>query len=155
MKKLIILSIIFLIGCENKINQQIPQNQIDIKKQNYTQIQLYLLEEHNKQRKNKGLDILSIDKDLCAYAQKHAEKMAEKNSMYHSKMSDLKKISTNADWVGENVAWGQKDEKEVMNNWMWSPGHRYNILGKSYKRAGFGSKQDSKGRIYWCAVFSS
>ena len=37
---------------------------------------------------------------------------------------------------------------------MWSPGHRWNILGSEYRKAGFGMAKDSEGRIYWCVVFS-
>jgi uncharacterized protein YkwD len=32
--------------------------------------------------------------------------------------------------------------------------HRWNILGSSYTKAGFGVKKDSDGRNYWCVVFS-
>jgi len=156
MRILLIILSIFLIGChktdikvENKPIQKIEQE----KKQAYQKFQILLLEEHNKQRESKGMARLSIDKKLCEYAQSHADKMVEKNSMYHSSMSDLRKV-LDSNWVGENVAWGQKTEVDVVNSWMWSPGHRWNILGSNYKRVGFGMKKDVNNRNYWCVVFS-
>lgn len=102
-KKLIlgflILSIIS--GCGDK-----PREQNFIKNPNpifkYESFQEKLLELHNKERISKGYSKLEIDKSLCDYAQRHAEKMAEKNWMYHSSMGDLGKV-LNSNSVGENV----------------------------------------------------
>ena len=69
-------------------------------------------------------------------------------------MSDLIKVNEDSSLVGENIAWGQETEKLVVEAWMWSPMHRWNILGTSYKRVGFGVEEDKEGRLYWCAVFS-
>lgn len=113
-----------------------------------------LFELHNKERTSRGYVALEMDKDLCAYAQKHAEYMAEKNRLSHSSMSELSKVKGKGA-VGENIAWGQESEESTVSSWMWSPGHRWNILGTSYKKAGFGAVKDKNGRYYWCAVFSS
>lgn len=95
-----------------------------------------------------------MSETLCSYAQEHAEVMCKKNSLFHSSMADLQKFS-GADVVGENIAWGQEDAESVVSSWMWSPMHRWNILGSSYKKVGFGVKEDRDGRKYWCVVFSS
>lgn len=113
-----------------------------------------LLEIHNKERVSRGYKPLVLDKNLCAYAQKHASYMAEKNILVHSSMSNLQKANEDANVVGENIAWGQETEEDVVSSWMWSPGHRWNILGSSYKRVGFGMKLDKNSRKYWCVVFS-
>ena len=115
--------------------------------------QIELLDAHNKIRLSKGIESLSMNQKLCEYAQKHAEYMAEKKSMKHSSMSKLQEFC-GAGLVGENIAWGQETVGEVMSGWMWSPMHRWNILGSSYKKAGFGVKKDADGRNYWCVVFS-
>lgn len=146
-----LVSLAFLVGCSEKIQTK-PIEKIKQKKI-YESFQISLLEEHNKQRKSKGMELLSIDKKLCDYAQSHANKMVEKNWMYHSSTSDLRKV-LNSNWVGENVAWGQETEEDVVNSWMWSPGHRWNILGSNYKKVGFGMKKDKNDRKYWCVVFS-
>jgi uncharacterized protein YkwD len=113
-----------------------------------------LLDIHNDQRQNRSLKPLASDKQMDEYAQKHAETMAKKNRLYHSSMSDLAKAAKNGN-VAENIAWGQDSEEEVVKDWMNSPGHRYNILGKSYKRAGFGMAKSKDGTPYWCAVFAN
>ena len=116
--------------------------------------QIELIEAHNKRRASNGIDPLVLDEKLCEYAQRHAEYMAEKRSMKHSSRSKLQELC-GAGWVGENIAWGQEGVEDVMSGWMWSPMHRWNILGESYKKAGFGVKKDSEGRNYWCVVFSN
>lgn len=113
-----------------------------------------LLEEHNRERVQRGIEPLSMDESLCEYARIHAEKMAEKGLLAHSSMSRLSASAGNGN-VGENIAWGQNSEEEVCGSWMRSPGHRANILSKRYKRVGFGVKKDERGRKYWCAVFAA
>jgi uncharacterized protein YkwD len=113
-----------------------------------------LLDGHNRQRVQRGLEPLALDDGLCEYAQSHADKMARRGMLVHSSMSNLAVKAGNGN-VGENIAWGQNSEEEVCDSWMNSSGHRANILGKRYKRAGFGVKEDERGRKYWCAVFSA
>ena len=113
-----------------------------------------LLELHNKERTKKGYKELVLDDVLCGYAQKHAEYMAKNNNLVHSSMDKLQK-HCGASVVGENIAWGQETPESVVSAWMWSPMHRWNILGSSYKKVGFGVKEDDKGRAYWCTVLSN
>lgn len=54
--------------------------------------------------------------------------------------------------AGENVAYGQKTAKEVMNAWMNSPGHRANILNSNYKELGIGV-YEKNGTYYWSQLF--
>lgn len=55
---------------------------------------------------------------------------------------------------GENVASGHKTPQEVVNGWMNSPGHRANILHKSYKSIGVGFCCFN-GHNYWTQLFTS
>lgn len=111
-----------------------------------------LIELHNDYR-SKGLlsqkPLVKNDK-LMAYAQEHAERMAKSNRMRHSSMRNVMKLGFSM--AGENIAWGQTSEEAVMSGWMWSPGHRSNIMGTSYDSIGVGAAVRN-GRIYWCAVF--
>jgi len=113
-----------------------------------------LLKEHNRHRESRGLEPLVLDESLCEYAQDHAESMAAKGHLVHSSMSNLAAKAGNGN-VAENIAWGQESEADVCDAWMKSTGHRTNMLGKRYKKVGFGVKQDERGRKYWCAVFSA
>lgn len=117
-----------------------------------------LIDLHNKAR-NKSLfgylgfrlhPLLKNDK-LMEYAQNHANWMAENNRMRHSSMRNIMKLGFNV--AGENIAWGQTTEESVMNAWLWSPGHRMNIMGSSYTDIGCGYALDKNGRIYWCVCF--
>jgi uncharacterized protein YkwD len=150
--------LIFLLslGCFLAIEKPLDliKNESANKETDVTDYQKRLLELHNQERTSRGYEPLKINNKLCDYAEKHAEFMTEKESLTHSRMSDLSKAS-GASSVGENIAWGQKDEASVVSSWMWSPLHRWNILGSSYKQVGFGMKKDKNGRIYWCTVFSN
>lgn len=116
--------------------------------------QIKLLAEHNRQRAQRGLEPLALDPGMSDYAQRHAERMVERGHLYHSSMSRLASESGGSA-VSENIAWGQESETEVCDSWIKSPGHKANILGKKYKRVGFGVKKDERGRKYWCAVFAA
>ena len=48
----------------------------------------------------------------------------------------------------------QEDEKDVLNSWMHSTGHRENILNEQFKQIGFGVSPKNN-RLYWVTVFSN
>lgn len=109
-----------------------------------------LLKLHNEQRELKGRPGLELDQYLCDYAQNHAQWMADRSNLKHSNISVLMgKYST----AGENIAWNQRTEKDVVNDWMNSSGHRANILNRSFTKVGFGVAYNSRGEPYWCTVF--
>lgn len=144
MKK-ILIALLLLSGCA-PLNRAID---LEVVHSECEPFQQKLLDLHNQERKAKGYLELKIDKKLCEYAQKHANYMADKENLVHSSMSNLMKVNNDAELVGENIAWGQKTEESVVSSWMWSPMHRWNILGSGYKRIGFGMRDN-----YWCVVFS-
>jgi len=52
--------------------------------------------------------------------------------------------------VGENVAQGQTSADQVFNSWMNSPGHKKNILNRSFTEYGGGRAQ-----LFWTQVFAA
>lgn len=114
-----------------------------------------LIDLHNQARsKNSWLwniSSLVMDDQLMRYSYDWAETMAEKNRMVHSSMRDIMKLGFNK--VGENIAWGQNSEQDVMNSWLWSPGHRANIMSTAYNRIGCGASYSKYNRLYWCVCF--
>lgn len=110
-----------------------------------------LLEAHNLERKRYGANPLQKDEYLENYAKNHAGMMANKNRLYHS---DISVLLSRYRTSGENIAWNQRTEKQVMSDWMNSPGHKSNILNKKYSKVGFGKSENSKGEPYWCTVFA-
>lgn len=88
---------------------------------------------------------------LMQYAQEWANTMADRGRMRHSSMRDIMKLGFSR--VAENIAWGQKTPESVMRAWLWSPGHRRNIMSTSNTDIGCGARKDSRGRLYWCVCF--
>jgi uncharacterized protein YkwD len=53
------------------------------------------------------------------------------------------------EYVGENIAAGQKSPEAAEIAWENSPSHRENMLEPLYKYVGVGFYQDPTGRMYW------
>lgn len=154
MKITALLLLAFIAGCSADIQKDIKQEkQENLIKKSYEEYQLVLLDIHNKERQKHSISNLELNEDLCRYAQEHAKEMATKGKIYHSNISNLKKFGSTV--FGENVACGQKTEKSVVDAWLWSPMHRWNIMGKSYKKVGFGLASGNEGENYWCVVFTN
>jgi len=115
-----------------------------------------LVDLHNEARSGASwlwtINKLEMDEKLMRYAFDWAEYMAENNRMIHSRMRNIMKLGFSL--VGENIAWGQKDEKTVMNSWLWSPGHRANIMNSSYTKIGCAATYSRYDRLYWCVCFA-
>lgn len=91
----------------------------------------------NQQRGANGLSPVQMDASLMATAKVRAEEIVQKFS--HTRpdgSSCFSAFPSNQGYVGENIAAGQKDAKEVMNAWMNSQGHRENILNSSFTAIG-------------------
>jgi uncharacterized protein YkwD len=69
--------------------------------------------------------------------------MARDKSLYHS-----------TDTVGENVAAGPETAHDAVVVWLKSPGHRANIMGRSYRRIGVAGFIGLDGRAYWVQQFA-
>lgn len=136
MRKLLILILLTLMsGCRQEQKSPVAISNISTYR---------LLSEHNQHREFP----LVIDFGLEDYAQEHAEWMVKTGRFRHSSLSV-------SGWsrLGENIAWGQRDEVHVTNSWMKSPGHKANIVNERFTHVGFGFAQSEGGEIYWCAVF--
>jgi len=114
-----------------------------------------LINLHNKAR-SKGTmfsgpkEPLVEDEQLSRYAQKWAEHMASSETLQHSKMSSIMQLGFNR--AGENIAYGQKNEDQVMKTWLNSYGHKRNIMNKSFTHIGCGFAYN-KRTLYWCVCF--
>lgn len=104
-----------------------------------------LLTLHNQQRKKP----LIVNPRLQIRAQQHADWMARNDSLQHSGL-DIRGFT----FLGENIAAGQEKTREVMKDWLSSPGHRRNIKNNSFSQVGFGSAKNAEGVRYWCVIFA-
>ena len=111
-----------------------------------------LVQLHNAARSKSWwtLKPLSPDSRLMHYADEWARTMAKRNRMVHSSMRDI--LALGYSRAAENIAWNQKSEEAVMNAWLWSPGHRWNIMSSGVDRIGVGVSDQGSGP-YWCVCF--
>ncbi|MCR3757750.1 CAP domain-containing protein [Clostridium felsineum] len=113
----------------------------------------------NIQRAKYGLAPLKANIQLMNVARIKSRDMLTKNYFSHmsptfgSTFSLLTRYGLSYAAAGENIAYGYTNAGSVMNGWMNSPGHRANILGKSYREIGVGAVKSSSGKIYWTQVF--
>lgn len=101
-----------------------------------------MLRQINAQRSAAGVAPLQLDSRINALSQVKVRDMYSLGvlSHYSPNLGDFGDQLVNAGigcngW-GENVAWGQRNITEVMNDWMNSPGHRSNILDADYTHVG-------------------
>lgn len=117
-----------------------------------------LVAAHNRARANAGLGELAVSPQLEAAAARHARDMADRRRMSHrggDGSSPFQRMGAQGyefRRAGENVAYGQPTVDRLMRDWMHSPGHRRNILGK-FTEMGASSATDRSGNPYWCVTF--
>ncbi len=117
-----------------------------------------LVAAHNRARADAGLPELVVSSELEAAAQRHARDMADRRRMSHrggDGSSPFQRMSAQGyefRRAGENVAYGQPTVERLMWDWMHSPGHRRNILGK-FTEMGASGATDRSGNPYWCVTF--
>lgn len=104
----------------------------------------------NKERSKNNLPKLKMDKSLLSSAMLRATETTYQFS--HTRPNGNTCFSINSLIYGENIALGQKDATEVMNDWMNSAGHRANILNSKYTCIGIGVVKYN-GQYYWTQEF--
>jgi uncharacterized protein YkwD len=119
-----------------------------------------IISQTNAQREKFGLPALKENEILNLSAKMKLEDMFEKQYFSHDSptgktLEDLmKKANYEYIVVGENLAMGNfENDKEVVEGWMQSPGHRENILNPRYQEIGVAVKEGIfQGKKVWIAV---
>lgn len=112
----------------------------------------------NQERAKNGLSPVTMEKNITAAAQVRAVEI--QTSFSHTRpdgssfSTALKEQNVSYRGSGENIAWGQRSPKEVMDGWMNSPGHRANILNEKFTSIGVGYVQNANGTNYWTQLFT-
>ncbi|KAJ1930705.1 hypothetical protein IWQ60_000103 [Tieghemiomyces parasiticus] len=109
----------------------------------------------NHERTQNGVPAVSYEPRLTQDANHHSGYQSRVGTMTHNDsngntLSRLVEAGIDAVACGENVAYNQSDEDEVMVAWMNSPGHRENILNPDYTHVGV-----SHINGYWTQVFAT
>lgn len=114
----------------------------------------------NVERSKRGLQTLTLNAQISKVARIKSQDMVNKRYFSHtsptygSPFKMMESFGIRFSTAGENIAYGQKTPAEVMRGWMNSPGHRANILSKTYTNIGVGMAKTSTGVKYWTQLFT-
>ncbi|TBN02452.1 CAP domain-containing protein [Hyunsoonleella flava] len=109
----------------------------------------------NAHRASIGKNALEFNILANDLAYEHTLYMIEQSDISHDdfdKRSDRLITEENANKTGENVAYGQRDAKAVMDAWLNSSGHRENIEG-DFTHIGIAAVKNSSGTYYYTQIF--
>ncbi len=101
-----------------------------------------ILREVNRVRAEHGLGLLRYDAHLERAARAHTTEMVRTDAFGHGAFgSRLLQFGVAASTAGENLAWGagvRGSARSLVAAWLASPGHRANLLSRSFTRVGIG-----------------
>lgn len=106
---------------------------------------------------------LTWSEPLGQAALTHSRDMAM-NSLFSHQGSDRSLVGARATaagyaWtvIGENIAAGQGRAKQVVEGWLASPSHCYNLMNPDFREMGaaYASNPQSQATIYWTQVFGA
>lgn len=121
--------------------------------------ELQLFDLTNASRVRHGFSILEWDDASAHTAQKHSTDMAVQNYFGHdnkvgkSPFDRMKDDGITFKAAGENLAYGQSSSIFAHEGLMNSPGHRENILLKTYSHLGVGVDFNEKSQPYYTESF--
>jgi uncharacterized YkwD family protein/spore coat assembly protein SafA len=113
----------------------------------------------NIERSKAGLPALAGNWQLSRVARYKSQDMATKGYFSHqsptygSPFDMMENFGLRFSAAGENIAYGQNSPQEVVRAWMNSPGHKANILSRSYSQIGVGLYKTNNGVCYWTQMF--
>lgn len=113
----------------------------------------------NQHRKQKGLPALENNVVIGVEARRHTVSMASHKTPFgHNGFSYRTKVITSKipgiTATAENVAFGSKTAREVVDGWLDSPGHKKNIEGR-FRLTGIGVARDDKSVLYFTQIFAN
>ena len=110
----------------------------------------------NDIRSQNALKPLVTNWELSRVARYKSQDMVDKKYFSHtsptygSPFDMIRSFGLSYRAAGENIAYGQRTPKEVVDAWMNSSGHRANILNTSYTQIGVGYVSTGN---YWTQMF--
>ena len=128
------VGIVATLYCDVAPAEDVTVEKAAIRDFNLHKVEADLIKRTNAQRKAHGLPPLKMCRSLMQSAREHAKWMASNQNLTHTNKA-----------VGENIAMGQHDSQEAVNDWMNSSGHRANILSSDYRRIGVAWARDDNG----------
>lgn len=115
----------------------------------------------NSERRAQGLDPLKADTAMNKAAMVRAKELPSLFSHTRPDGSDcftvLDELNISYGAAGENIAGGQPSPEGVVASWMYSPGHRANILNENFTRIGVACyySPSSSWTYNWVQIFAN
>jgi uncharacterized protein YkwD len=118
--------------------------------------------EVNRVRVKVGLEPLEFNESLLRVAREYSRRMAEENFFSHNDpggSSVRERVSgANIRWrvLGENLSYSRGYINPVavsMTGWMDSPGHRRNLLDRTFRQTAIGAWISDNGTVYFTEIF--
>ncbi|MCB1139841.1 MAG: CAP domain-containing protein [Leptospiraceae bacterium] len=112
----------------------------------------------NEHRQKVGCAPLKLNPTLMRVARNHSNDMARRDFFSHtnpegeSPFDRMKKEGLRYSRAAENIAFGQRDAREVLQSWLSSPGHKRNIENCGLKEHGIGHHPVTN---HWTHVFAT
>lgn len=128
----------------------------DVKPSETLTITEEILQLVNEHRASIGKNVLSFNALANDLAKEHTLYMIAQSNMSHENFdgrADRLYAEEDAIIVGENVAYGYKTAKAVMEGWLNSPGHRNNIEGEYFTHIGVAAIKNEAGTYYFTQIF--
>ena len=125
-----------------------------------TQTHQAMLEAVNSYRILNGLRPLGYSKRLELAANEHAQDLWARSFFDHVNPDGQDPSDRALDagfchqYVGENIAAGQRSASAAMQAWIESPPHNANLLEPDFAYVGMGYFVDPNGRHYWGQLFA-
>lgn len=140
------------LGCQTTVPAQNNSADNDLES-----MQQAVNNEVNAYRAAKRLKPLRMMPLITEEAIEHSQNMARGrvkfgHGGFEKRVGRIMKKLDNANASAENVAYGQLSAKEVVREWIKSPGHRVNIEG-NYNLTGLGIVQARNGNLYFTQIF--
>lgn len=146
------LAVLFSVLIPMEEVQAAETGRVSIKAKYDYKMAFEVLNEVNKQRTASGAQPLTMDKELLDAAMFRAHEISV--FFQHVRPNGEDCFSVSELMMGENIAAGQRTSAQVMKGWMNSPGHRANILDKSYNSIGIGMAVVDD-QYYWVQCFGT
>jgi uncharacterized protein YkwD len=107
----------------------------------------------NSERGTRDLGKMRLDPELSKAARVHTREMINRNELYHTTDTDLRRRVTNWVILGENVGVGGT-VSSLHDAFMNSPAHRDNVLLDNYRHVGVGVKR-ANDRMWVTVIFEA
>jgi len=155
--KLLLLVVIFstLVGCETNEEGIFFNNITDVKEE-YTEIELEIMNLVNNYRTENGLKKLEPLNIVSTVALSHTNYMVDMDTTSHDNFSTRQELlfeNAGAISVGENVAYGFNSGQGAVSAWLKSVDHKSIIENENYTHFGISIEKNSNGRNYFTQIF--